>query len=84
MRTEWILVMLAFVAGTAVPVQFAVNAELRGAAGGPVIAAAISFLVGTLALLVAVLVTGEEAPAPSDLAGAPWWAWPGGFSGRST
>ncbi|MCA1730509.1 MAG: DMT family transporter [Actinobacteria bacterium] len=81
MRTEWILVMLAFVAGTAVPVQFAVNAELRGAAGGPVIAAAISFLVGTLALLVAVLVAGEEAPAPSDLAGAPWWAWAGGFLG---
>lgn len=81
MRTEWILILLAFVAGTAVPVQFAVNAELRGAAGGPVIAAAISFLVGTLALLVALLVAGEGVPALSDLAGAPWWAWAGGFLG---
>ena len=79
MRAEWILVLLAFVAGTAVPVQFAVNAEMRGAVGGPVLAAAISFVVGTLALLVAVVVAREGAPSPSDLAGAPWWAWAGGF-----
>jgi transporter family-2 protein len=72
MRTEWILVLLAFVGGMAVPVQFAVNAELRGAVGGPVMAAAISFLMGTLALLVAVLVAGEGTLAISDLAGAPW------------
>ncbi len=49
MRAEWVLVLLAFTAGTAVPVQFAVNAEMRGAVGGPVVAAAISFVVGTLA-----------------------------------
>ena len=81
MRTEWILVLLAFVGGMAVPVQFAVNAELRGAVGGPVMAAAISFLVGTLALLVAVLMAREGVPSFSDLAGAPWWAWAGGFLG---
>ncbi len=81
MRAEWILVLLAFAAGTAVPVQFAVNAEMRGAVGGPVLAAAISFVVGTLALLVAVLVAREGAPSFSDLAGAPWWAWAGGFLG---
>jgi hypothetical protein len=60
MRAEWILLLLAFAAGTAVPVQFAVNAEMRGAVGGPVLAAvlaaAISFVVRTLALLVVVLV----------------------------
>jgi uncharacterized membrane protein YdcZ (DUF606 family) len=39
-------VLLAFAAGTAVPVQFAVNGEMRGAVGGPVLAAAISFVVG--------------------------------------
>jgi hypothetical protein len=72
MRAEWILVLLAFAAGTAVPVQFAVNAEMRGAVGGPVLAAVISFVVGTLALLVAVLVAREGAPLFSDLAGAPW------------
>jgi bacterial/archaeal transporter family-2 protein len=81
MTAEWILVLLAFAAGTAVPVQFAVNAEMRGAAGGPVLAVAISFVVGTLALLVAVLVAREGAPSLSDAAGAPWWAWAGGFLG---
>jgi hypothetical protein len=74
MRAEWILVLLAFAAGMAVPVQFAVNAEMRGAVGGPVLAAAISFVVGTLALLVAVLVAREGAPSLSDLAVTPWWA----------
>ena len=81
MRVEWVLLLLAFAAGTAVPVQFAVNAEMRGAVGGPVLAAAISFVVGTLALLVAVLVAREGAPSFSDLAGALWWAWAGGFLG---
>jgi hypothetical protein len=67
MRAEWILLLLASAAGTAVPVQFAVNAEMRGAVGGPVVlAAAISFVVGTLALLVAVLVAREGAPSLSD------------------
>ena len=74
MKAEWILVLLAFAAGTAVPVLFAVNAEMRGAVGGPVLAATISFVVGTLALLVAVLAAREAAPSFSDLAGAPWWA----------
>ena len=74
MRAEWILVLLAFAAGTAVPVRFPVNAAMRVVVGGPVLAAAISFVVGTLALLVAVLVAREGAPSLSDLAGAPWWA----------
>ena len=77
MRAEWILLLLAFAAGTAVPVQFAVNAEMCGAVGGPVLAAAISFVVGTLVLLVAVLMAREGVPSFSDLAGAPWWAWAG-------
>ncbi len=74
MRAEWILVLLALAAGMAVPAQFAVNAEMRGAVGGPVLAAAMSFVVGTLALLVAVLVAREGAPSLSDLAVATWWA----------
>ena len=81
MRAEWILVLVALVAGTAVPVQFAVNAQLRGAVGGPITAAALSFFVGTIALLVAVLVAREGTPTLAGLSGAPWWAWAGGFLG---
>ena len=81
MRAEWILVLVALVAGTAVPVQFAVNAQLRGAVGGPITAAAFSFFVGTIVLLVAVLVAREGTPTLAGLSGAPWWAWAGGFLG---
>ena len=81
MRAEWILVLLALAAGTALPVQFAVNSELRGAVGGPVTAAAISFLVGTLALAAAVLVARQEVPTLYGASQAPWWAWTGGLLG---
>ena len=75
-----LLVLLALAAGTAIAVQFAVNAELGRAAGGPLAAAAISFLVGTVALFAAVLVA-RQAPSVAALAGAPWWAWLGGLLG---
>ncbi len=45
-----VFVLLALLAGAAATVQFAVNAELRGAVGGPILAAALSFLVGTVTL----------------------------------
>ena len=77
----WALSVLAFVAGTAITVQFAVNAELRRAAGGPVSAAALSFLVGTVVLFAAVALSRQTPASLSSLFGAPWWAWAGGFLG---
>lgn len=77
----WALSALAFVAGTAITVQFAVNAELRKAAGGPVSAAALSFLVGTLVLFAVVAIARQTPQSFSSLAAAPWWAWAGGFLG---
>lgn len=44
-------------------------------------AAAVSFLVGTLALAVAVLLSRQEVPALSGATQAPWWAWTGGLLG---
>ena len=64
--------LFAILAGAAVPVQFAVNSELRGAVGGTITAAAISFLVGTLVLGAAVLLVRAGVPVLSDVAGAPW------------
>src|ERR687885_2462671 len=54
MKTMWMLVPLALIAGVALPIQFAANARLSGAAGGPVTAAAISFFIGTATLLMIV------------------------------
>jgi len=81
MRAEWIFVLFAFTAGVAVPIQFAVNTGLRGAVGGPITVVALSFLVGTLALSVAVLAAREGAPNVAGLSEAPWWVWAGGFLG---
>ena len=47
----WLLYPLAVAAGLAAPVQFAVNSQLRNYVGGPVAAAAISFLVGSIVLV---------------------------------
>ena len=50
------LVVVALLAGALLPMQAAINAQLRYAVGSPVLAALISFSVGTLSLLVYALV----------------------------
>jgi transporter family-2 protein len=70
---SFVSLLLAIRAGAAVPVQFAVDSELRGVIGGTIMAAAISFLVSTLVLGAAVLLVREGVPA--DVADEPWWAW---------
>ncbi len=79
-----VFVLLALVAGVAATVQFAVNAELRGAVGGPILAGALSFLVGTVALFAAVLLSRQEIPALAALAGRRGGRGLAGFSGRSS
>jgi transporter family-2 protein len=76
----WLLVPLALLAGFVLPVQFAVNAQLRTYAGGPFAAATISFLVGTVALVLATVASREHVTF-GRLGDAPWWAWGGGFLG---
>lgn len=77
------LLPLALLAGAAVATQFAVNSQLRGVVGGPVIASAVSFIVGAVALSVAAVVVGRGLPQFSEMnfAGAPWWVWTGGLLG---
>jgi transporter family-2 protein len=66
--------------GVALATQAPINAALARAAGGPLFAAAISFMVG-LSLLVAVAGARGAAPSVAGLAAAPWWAWTGGLLG---
>jgi transporter family-2 protein len=77
----WILLPLALAAGIVLPVQFGVNSQLRTFVGGPVAAAAISFMVGTIALAVAALVVQRSMPDLVSAASAPWWVWTGGLLG---
>ena len=75
--------LLAFVAGLGIALQASVNLELRNRLGNPVLAALVSFLVGTVALTVLWFATarGVARPLGTTVAGAPWWIWIGGVLG---
>jgi bacterial/archaeal transporter family-2 protein len=75
------LYLLAFVAGVALIVQVGVNTTLRAALGAPVVAALMSFLVGSIALVTFLLLTRTTWPVRGQWASSPWWAWSGGILG---
>ena len=70
----------AFLSGTLVALQAPTNAMLSKAVGSPVNAAFISFSVGLLALVIAVLALGVRPSFP-DMRALPWYAWTGGLYG---
>ena len=76
--------ILAFLAialgGACIAVQAPINARLAGAAGDPVLAAAVSFGVG-FAILIAIAAVRGALPGLADAASAPWWVWIGGALG---
>lgn len=76
-----LLYLLAFAAGVVLTVQVGANSTLRGAVGKPVMAALISFAVGSAALLVFLLLTRTPWPDRAHLSAAPAWAWIGGLLG---
>jgi bacterial/archaeal transporter family-2 protein len=75
----WAYLLFALAAGAMLPIQFGINAQLAAWVGGSVRAAFVSFVVGAVALLFAVLVAARGWP---ERAGdAPWWVWTGGLLG---
>jgi transporter family-2 protein len=73
-------VVLVAIAGVLVGMQPAVNARL-GQAVGSVPAAAVSFLVGTIVLLLVASLTSEGLGSLGNVGKAPWWAFFGGLLG---
>ena len=73
-------ILLVFIAGAFVALQAPTNAMLAKAGGSPILAALISFVVGTVALLIVWLGSGNR-PATAAFAGLPWYAWVGGLYG---
>ena len=73
-------ILLVFLAGGMVALQAPTNAILAKAGGSPILAALISFTVGTIALLVVWLMSGNR-PGAAPFAGLPWYAWIGGLYG---
>ena len=72
--------VLAVIGGVLLAVQAPTNALLGKASGSPIVAAFISFLIGTIALGAAVFGTSGRLFDPS-LKQVPWYAWLGGFYG---
>ncbi len=73
--------LFAFVAGTVLPLQAGINAQLAHWLHSPIRASFVSFLVGTIVLFVLSVVVWRPLPSGSRLAGSPWWVWIGGLLG---
>jgi transporter family-2 protein len=82
-RSAWLV--LAVVAGAALPAQGAINAELRADLDETLAVGALSFIVATagMGLLLAASLSLADAPRPrlEPLRGMPWWGWLGGLAG---
>ena len=73
--------LLGLGVGAGLVVQVGMNSTLRSLLGSPIVAALISFLVGSLALAVYAGLAGTPLPLRAQLAAVPAWAWLGGVLG---
>jgi len=85
-QSGWIV--LALLAGAALPIQGAVNALLRNDMGGAGFAVGtVSFVIATLAMAAILIGSLAAAGAPSPnfrgLSALPWWGWLGGVAGAT-
>lgn len=74
--------LLVLFAGGMIALQAPTNVMLARAGGSPVLAALISFAVGTLSLLAVWLASGHR-PGVTPFAALPWYAWLGGLYGAA-
>ena len=74
--------LIAILAGVVLPVQIAFNNKLTTFTNNPFVSSLISFLVGTLALLLYTMSSPSTLRTSfQQAAGAPWYAWLGGLLG---
>lgn len=74
---------LAFFVGFLLPVQVGINMELARFINSPVLAALVSFTVGTTCLLASAVLLKIPFPALGSVSAMPAWAWGGGFIGAA-
>lgn len=74
-------VLLPLLGGALIAAQAPVNARLRLTLASPLGSALVSFLIGSLALLLAVVAVNEGRAVVGGLGGGPWWAYVGGVFG---
>ena len=74
----WLCVLAVF-AGTLIPMQFALNSQLKMRLDNPYYATLASILVSAIFLICVCLVIRN--PLPNLALATPWWVWTGGFVG---
>jgi transporter family-2 protein len=80
MQSRVLFILMALAIGAILPMQAAINSKLAKTSGNPVMAAFISFAVGTLALMIFLLLAGQFH-FKFITASSPWWIWTGGILG---
>jgi len=78
---NWFAIILTTCAGAFLPIQGAVNARLGRALDNPILATLSSFVTGTIALVLYVLIARVALPDSATLLRVPLWAWLGGLIG---
>ncbi|MGL4605707.1 MAG: DMT family transporter [Iodobacter sp.] len=74
--------LLALIIGLIIPLQSAVNNQLKGVIGGStLLAALLSFSIGTLTLALIALLSGQKWSGLSNLGQISWWMLTGGMMG---
>ncbi|MEP6944555.1 MAG: DMT family transporter [Acidobacteriota bacterium] len=81
MSNIYLYLLLAVVAGAMMPTQAAINNKLAVVVDSPILAAFISFFVGTLGLLVYLVVSGTPLGNIASIREAPPITWVGGLLG---
>jgi transporter family-2 protein len=77
----YFFIILAIVAGMMMPTQAAINNKLADEVSSPVLAAFISFVIGTIALFVYILLAGVPLNNLGHLKNASVISWTGGILG---
>lgn len=78
---NYFFIILAVLAGMAMPTQATVNSKLVNYVHNPIAAAFFSFAVGSAALFIYMLLTGVPLTSLASAKDAPVVAWLGGFLG---
>lgn len=81
MSNTYLYLLIALLAGAMMPTQAATNNKMAAFVDSPILAALISFFVGTVALFLYVLISGVPLANLSGVKNAPAIAWAGGLLG---
>ena len=77
---KFIWIIMAFIAGSFLPIQSGMNNKLAKTGGSPVHASMISFAIGLLALVIYIILTSQNV-SWRGIKDAPTYAWIGGILG---